>query len=75
MIIDSISAFYWQDRHEDELGRTRQRRIIKQITTLLSEYNLILFATKQTILKDEYKEYMGQQWSDLVHFRFHFSRV
>lgn len=49
LMVDSISSFFFLDK--DNVGRQRQRRIFQQLSNLIGEYNLILFATKQLFFR------------------------
>lgn len=49
LMIDSISSFFWLDKNEEEMGKIRQKRFIKQISQLINDFNLVMFATKQLL--------------------------
>lgn len=73
VMIDTVSAFFWLDKYEDEYGKNLQRKIFKQLSTLLNDYNFILFATKSQIFQPKDREnprdFMNPSWTELVQYR------
>jgi len=75
LVVDSISAFYWLDRGDDECGRIRQRLIFKTLSDLVTNYELIFLAAETTLFKDRntrysHRDYLSLLWNDLLRFRF-----
>ncbi|CAG2236513.1 DNA repair protein XRCC2-like isoform X2 [Mytilus galloprovincialis] len=60
IMIDSISAFYWIDRCNggENIGaqETNMKHIVQQLSKLVKNYNLVLFATKALNFKKTNKE-------------------
>jgi DNA-repair protein XRCC2 len=73
LIVDSISTFFWTDKHEEEVGKNRQMRIIKQLNCLVNEYNLTLLVTKANLFKTE-REFQSNPWTDLIQYKFALSK-
>ena len=77
LMLDSVSAFYWQDRCQGD-DEANQREISKTIHDLLTSYNLVLVATKGTFIgkgpRQDY-DFISKQWQKLVKYRFIFHRT
>lgn len=85
LMIDSISAFYWQDKLT--LGESfsdqeqHQRRVVDTLKDLIANYNLAVFATRGMFVggsgrhrDDPTHSFLSQQWQKLVRHRYLFSK-
>jgi DNA-repair protein XRCC2 len=85
LMIDSISAFYWQDKLI--LGETpnsqeyHQRKVVDAIKDLIASYSLAVFATRGMFVgasgrnrDDPTCSFLSSQWQKLVRYRFMLTR-
>jgi hypothetical protein len=72
LIVDSLSAFFWIDKIEENIQR--QNNIIRELVNTVSSYNLVLFSTVVPLFKTKKEEYLPNQWTNLEKFRFSLSR-
>ena len=85
LMIDSISAFYWQDKLI--LGETpsnqeqHQRKLVDALKCLIASYNLAVFATRGMFAgasgrhrDNPMHSFLSPQWQKLVRHRFMFTR-
>jgi len=69
LMIDSMTTFFWFDKHEGEEGRQRQKRTIAEIDRLLTNYPLSLFTTKGVVFKKTESEVLPSIWNNLLQYR------
>lgn len=85
IMIDSISAFYWQNR--SSLGESlseqelHQRRLVSTLKSLVFNYSLAVFATRGMFAgaigrnrDDPTQSFMSQQWQKFIRHKFMFVR-
>lgn len=65
LVIDSISAFYWNDRYSGGDSTASQeakmKHIVKILKILLDSYGLILFATKAALFRKKWRDFKNDE--------------
>ena len=81
LVVDSISAFHWEDRVAGEQGRRRQAAVVSALRSLAQEHHMAILAAKQSLYRaparvpqgdtfQQHREFLGGGWEDLVRHRF-----
>ena len=53
LVMDSINAFFWIEKYEEQRARVTNKRINKQLQNLISEFHLVVLSSRQILLKQQ----------------------